>query len=85
MHASIYILFIELVQQIEQVCGVSLSDNVIEIAFHVFDSNRDGNLSVEEFLRVLHRREKDISQPIAKGLYQYFSDGWSDSKKCSSP
>ncbi|KAG2245283.1 hypothetical protein Bca52824_092883 [Brassica carinata] len=68
-----------------QVCGVSLSDNVIEIAFHVFDSNRDGNLSVEEFLRVLHRREKDISQPIAKGLCQYFSDGWNGSKKCSSP
>jgi len=68
-----------------QVCGVSLSDNVIEIAFHVFDSNRDGNLSVEEFLRVLHRREKDISQPIAKGLCQYFSDGWNGSNKCSSP
>ncbi|CAH8328464.1 unnamed protein product [Eruca vesicaria subsp. sativa] len=68
-----------------QVCGVSLSDSVIEIAFHVFDSNRDGNLSVEEFLRVLHRREKDISQPITKGIRQYFSDGWNGSKKCSSP
>ncbi|CAH2077289.1 unnamed protein product [Thlaspi arvense] len=69
-----------------QVCGVSLSDNVIEIAFHVFDSNRDGNLSVDEFLRVLHRRERDVSRPIAKGLCRYFSDGWNGgSKKCSSP
>uniref|UniRef100_A0A1J3HRX6 Calcium uptake protein 1, mitochondrial n=1 Tax=Noccaea caerulescens TaxID=107243 RepID=A0A1J3HRX6_NOCCA len=50
-----------------QVCGVTLSDNVIGVAFHVFDSNRDGNLSVEEFLRVLHRREKDMSQTIKKG------------------
>lgn len=58
---------------------------MIEIAFHVFDSNRDGNLSVEEFLRVLHRRERDISQPIAKGLPLYLSDGWKGSKNCSSP
>lgn len=40
---------------------------MIAVAFHVFDSNRDGNLSVEEFLRVLHRREKDMSQTIKKG------------------
>ncbi|CAL9227677.1 unnamed protein product [Arabidopsis halleri] len=66
-----------------QVCGVTLSDNVIEIAFHVFDSNRDGNLSVDEFLRVLHRRERDMAQPIAKGLSRYFSDGWNGSKNCS--
>uniref|UniRef100_A0A6N2KIR6 EF-hand domain-containing protein n=1 Tax=Salix viminalis TaxID=40686 RepID=A0A6N2KIR6_SALVM len=46
------------------VCGVSLSDNVVEIIFHLFDSNRDGSLSADEFVRVLHNRERDIAQPV---------------------
>ncbi|KAF9613799.1 hypothetical protein IFM89_011968 [Coptis chinensis] len=49
------------------VCGVSLTDNVIDIIFHVFDANRDGTLSANEFVRVLQRREKDISQPATEG------------------
>lgn len=37
---------------------------MIDIIFHVFDSNLDGNLSSDEFLRVLHKRERDIAQPV---------------------
>ncbi|XP_021825432.1 calcium uptake protein, mitochondrial-like isoform X1 [Prunus avium] len=50
------------------VCGVSLTDNVVEIIFHVFDSNRDGNLSLAEFFRVLHQRGRDIAQHVDTGI-----------------
>ncbi|XP_030548386.1 calcium uptake protein, mitochondrial-like [Rhodamnia argentea] len=50
------------------VCGISLTDNVVELIFHVFDLNQDGNLSAEEFVRVLRRREKDIAKPEGDGL-----------------
>ncbi|GLT76151.1 hypothetical protein SLA2020_478270 [Shorea laevis] len=50
------------------VCGVSLTDNVVEIIFHVFDSNLDGNLSADEFLRVMHKRIKDVTQPVESGI-----------------
>ncbi|XP_024446326.1 calcium uptake protein, mitochondrial isoform X2 [Populus trichocarpa] len=55
------------------VCGVSLSDNVVEIIFHLFDSNHDGSLSADEFVRVLHRRERDIAQPVESGLAGFLS------------
>ncbi|XP_022731042.1 calcium uptake protein, mitochondrial-like isoform X2 [Durio zibethinus] len=53
-----------------QVCEISITDNVVDIIFHVFDANHDGNLSSDEFVRVLKRREGDNSQPRAgtKGL-----------------
>ncbi|KAH7524607.1 hypothetical protein FEM48_Zijuj06G0137300 [Ziziphus jujuba var. spinosa] len=50
------------------VCGVNLTSKVVEIVFHVFDTNCDGNLTLHEFIRVLHRRERDIAQPIESGL-----------------
>ncbi|XP_021887753.1 calcium uptake protein, mitochondrial [Carica papaya] len=53
------------------VCGLSLSDTVIDIIFHLFDANRDGNLSADEFVSVLCRREKDIAQPVGKGLFGF--------------
>ncbi|KAK4600682.1 hypothetical protein RGQ29_010365 [Quercus rubra] len=56
-----------------QVCGVSLSDNMVEIIFHMFDSNRDENLSSDEFVRVLYNRERDIAQPIQEGFLGLFS------------
>lgn len=56
-----------------QVCGISLTDNVVELIFHVFDLNQDGNLSAEEFVRVLHRREKDIAKPEGDGFTGFLS------------
>ncbi|GFQ00442.1 calcium uptake protein 1 mitochondrial [Phtheirospermum japonicum] len=47
----------------DRVCGVALTDNMLDIIFHVFDANRDGNLSSDEFVRVLHKRERDIAHP----------------------
>ncbi|CAK7353808.1 unnamed protein product [Dovyalis caffra] len=55
------------------VCGVSLSDSVVEIIFHVFDSNRDGSLSADEFVRVLRKRERDIAQPVESGPLGFLS------------
>ncbi|KAI4376180.1 hypothetical protein MLD38_013970 [Melastoma candidum] len=51
-----------------QVCDVALSDNVVEVIFQVFDANRDGNISSKEFVRVVHKRQKDIAHPVGEGL-----------------
>ncbi|CAN1325258.1 Calcium uptake protein, mitochondrial [Linum perenne] len=51
-----------------QVCSIPVSDNVVDIIFHVFDFDGDGHLSSKEFVRVLHRREKEIGQPTETGL-----------------
>ncbi|XP_075651766.1 calcium uptake protein, mitochondrial-like isoform X2 [Castanea sativa] len=51
-----------------QVCGISITDNVVDIIFHVFDSNRDGNLSSSEFVRALQRRETDNLCSGSEGL-----------------
>ncbi|KAJ9167701.1 hypothetical protein P3X46_019309 [Hevea brasiliensis] len=55
------------------VCGITLTDNVIDIVFHVFDSNRDGHLSADEFVRVLRKRERDIAQPVESGVMGFLS------------
>lgn len=59
-----------------QVCGLSLSDNVVEIVFHLFDTSGDGNLSSDEFIRVLHKRERDIAQPVETGIMGFLSCCW---------
>lgn len=46
-----------------QVCGISLTDNLVDMVFYMFDTNSDGQLSSDEFLRVLHRRETPVSRP----------------------
>ncbi|CAL1388028.1 unnamed protein product [Linum trigynum] len=51
-----------------QVCNIPLSDNVVDIIFHVFDIDRDGHLCSKEFVRVLHRRERDIAHPMETGM-----------------
>ncbi|XP_020570850.1 calcium uptake protein, mitochondrial [Phalaenopsis equestris] len=53
------------------VCGVSLSDNVVDVVFHVFDSNNDGHLSSEEFLRVMQKREIDVRQPTSASRFRH--------------
>ncbi|KAI3754392.1 hypothetical protein L1987_54175 [Smallanthus sonchifolius] len=57
----------------KQVCGISLSDNVIDIIYYLFDANRDGRLSSDEFLRVLQRREEDKLEPRELGIIGLFS------------
>ncbi|XP_020537831.1 calcium uptake protein, mitochondrial-like [Jatropha curcas] len=56
-----------------QVCGISITDNLVDIIFHVFDADRDGNLSSDEFIRVLERRQKDISLPRDAGFKNLIS------------
>ncbi|XP_042050853.1 calcium uptake protein, mitochondrial-like [Salvia splendens] len=67
-----------------QVCGISLSDNVVDLVFYVFDLNRDGSLSSDEFLRVLERREANISQPQEAGLAGLISCWLDCTRNCSS-
>ncbi|CAN6721054.1 unnamed protein product [Malus baccata var. baccata] len=50
------------------VCGVSLTDNVVEIVFQLFDFNQDRNLSLDEFVRVLQRRGMDVAQEVETGI-----------------
>lgn len=64
------------------VCGVDLIDKVVDIIFHVFDANCDGNLSSEEFLRSLQRRENDIRQPATSGFLGVITC-WLNCTKCS--
>lgn len=45
-----------------QVCGVVVTDKVVDIIFQLFDANRDGNLSASEFVRVIQRRENSSSR-----------------------
>ncbi|KAL7166044.1 hypothetical protein ACSBR2_036836 [Camellia fascicularis] len=66
-----------------QVCGVSLTDNVVEIIFHVFDANCDGSLSADEFIRVLQKRERDIAQPSEAGFMNFLSCCWNCANNCS--
>uniref|UniRef100_A0A7N0T8Y3 EF-hand domain-containing protein n=1 Tax=Kalanchoe fedtschenkoi TaxID=63787 RepID=A0A7N0T8Y3_KALFE len=65
------------------VCGVDLTDNVIEIIFQIFDANQDGNLSSNEFIRVLEKRERDIGQPMESGILGFLSCCWNCSHRCS--
>jgi len=67
----------------QHVCGVDLTDRVMDIIFHVFDTNQDGNLSLEEFLRALQRRETDIGQSTIPGPLGFLSC-WFSGRKCSS-
>ncbi|CAM0945274.1 unnamed protein product [Alopecurus aequalis] len=64
------------------VCGVDLTDKVVDVIFHVFDANCDGNLSSEEFLRALQRRESNIRQPTTPGLMGVLAC-WLNCTKCS--
>ncbi|KAH8481740.1 hypothetical protein H0E87_029290, partial [Populus deltoides] len=51
-----------------QLCGISITNNLVDIIFHVFDANRDGNLSSDEFVRVLQGRETASRIPREPGL-----------------
>ncbi|XP_022143166.1 calcium uptake protein, mitochondrial-like [Momordica charantia] len=65
------------------VCGVSITRNVVDIIFHIFDANGDGDLSSDEFVRVIQRKEVSSSQ-AAVGAGGFLSCWFSCSAKCSS-
>ncbi|CAL5204987.1 unnamed protein product [Lathyrus oleraceus] len=58
------------------VCGLALSENVVEIVFHLFDTSGDGNLSSNEFIRVLHKREGDVGGHVETGFIGFLSCCW---------
>ncbi|XP_075103034.1 calcium uptake protein, mitochondrial-like isoform X2 [Nicotiana tabacum] len=66
----------------KQVCGISLTDNVVDLIFFMFDLDYDGSLSSDEFLRVLQRREPESSEQRESVSGSFFS-GWLDSTKTS--
>ncbi|KAL5697824.1 hypothetical protein ACHQM5_028935 [Ranunculus cassubicifolius] len=66
-----------------KVCGITLTDNVVDIIFHVFDVNRDGSLSAHEFVRVLHMREKESAQHATDGAIGLILCWMNCAKNCS--
>ncbi|XP_054806118.1 calcium uptake protein, mitochondrial-like [Prosopis cineraria] len=64
-----------------QVCGVTITDNVVDIIFHVFDANRDGDLSADEFIRVIQMRQHN---PSRLGCRSMMSCLFSCARNCSS-
>ncbi|KAL5988113.1 hypothetical protein ACLOJK_035876 [Asimina triloba] len=59
-----------------EVCGRTVTDNMVNVIFHVFDANHDGNLSTEEFFGVMQRRENDIAHPTETGIMGLLSCWW---------
>lgn len=56
----------------------------MDLVFYMFDANRDGSLSSDEFLRVLERRETDILQPRERGFAGLIACWLDCTKNCSS-
>ncbi|XP_052115199.1 calcium uptake protein, mitochondrial-like [Arachis duranensis] len=64
-----------------QVCGITITDVVADIIFHVFYANRDGNLSADEFIKVIQRRESSAAR---EGMESLLSCFWNCAIKHSS-
>lgn len=66
------------------VCDVPITGNLVDIVFHIFDTSKDGNLSIDEFLGVLDRREYDITYPRESGIIHLLTCWWDCAKDCHS-
>ncbi|XP_042374096.1 calcium uptake protein, mitochondrial-like [Zingiber officinale] len=75
----------DFIRAASHVCGITLTQNVVDIIFHVFDANEDGNLSSEEFLRALQRQETEIQLPREAGIMGHLLCMLNCSRRCSSP
>ncbi|KAI5075161.1 hypothetical protein GOP47_0009237 [Adiantum capillus-veneris] len=65
-----------------QVCKVPLSDKVVDIVFYIFDTNNDGNLSTEEFLGVLERKEHNGSEYMESDILSFLKCWWDCACNC---
>ncbi|KAL4276858.1 hypothetical protein AHAS_Ahas20G0249200 [Arachis hypogaea] len=63
------------------VCGITITDAVADIIFHVFYANRDGNLSADEFIKVIQRRKSSAAR---EGMGSLLSCFWNYATKRSS-
>ena len=68
-----------------QICHAPISDAVVDIIFHIFDTNGDGVLSMDEFLGVLQRRERDIADPTEAGFVQFVKCMVGCASNCQKP
>ncbi|CAN6449939.1 unnamed protein product [Victoria cruziana] len=68
-----------------QVCGVTITDDLVDVIFHIFDTNDDGSLSSEEFLAVLQRREQDVANPTGTGVFGMLACWLNCAKACHLP
>lgn len=68
-----------------QICHAPISDAVVDIIFHIFDADADGVLTMEEFLGVLQRRERDLADPSDSGLVQFLKCWWKCAGNCQKP
>ncbi|MCO5573608.1 hypothetical protein L7F22_027380 [Adiantum nelumboides] len=67
-----------------QVCKVPLTDKVVDIVFYIFDTNKDENLSTEEFLGVLERKENNGSECMESGILGFLKCWWDCACNCHS-
>ncbi|PKI52609.1 hypothetical protein CRG98_026949 [Punica granatum] len=67
-----------------QVCGIKLTDNVVDVIFHVFNTDRDEHLSSKEFVRVIERRTSLEAQPREAGIKGLVSCWTSCAARCKS-
>lgn len=65
-----------------EVCKVPITNNVIDIVYFIFDINQDGNLSTEEFLGVLERREHGMSEGLDSGIMPFLKCCWQCASNC---
>lgn len=68
-----------------QICHAPISNSVVDIIFHIFDTNKDGTLSMKEFLGVLQRRERDIVDPTETGVLKFVKCWWNCAEDCQKP
>ncbi|KAG0570641.1 hypothetical protein KC19_6G176800 [Ceratodon purpureus] len=68
-----------------KICHAPISDAVVDIIFHIFDTDADGVLSMDEFLGVLQRREREVADPTDTGFVQYFKCMVGCASNCQKP
>lgn len=84
MYLQIQLTFMFVCNEL-QICHTPISDAVVDVIFHIFDTDHDGVLSMEEFLGVLQRRERDLADPTDTGIVQFLKCWWNCTSNCQKP